>query len=164
KARFQIDLAWLATETLEMFHRYSFATLRQFGACYELAATYLRWLGQYSGRDFDVPIRIFTEIATDAKTLQFQFARAVARKRTLDAITHPAQLENATWLLAVVPGTVAAALSAAERWSLGQPLDADAHDWWYRTTFAAPQSASDRPCHLCLDGLATLAEVWLNGQ
>ena len=36
------------TEPLDTFHKYSFATLRQFGACYELAATYLRWL---AGKD-----------------------------------------------------------------------------------------------------------------
>ena len=32
KERFQTDLAWLGRESLEMFHQYSFATLRQFGA------------------------------------------------------------------------------------------------------------------------------------
>ena len=40
-------------------------------------------------------------------------------------------------------------------------MDADAHDWWYRTSFAAP---AERPCFLCFDGLATVAEVWLNGR
>jgi hypothetical protein len=84
KARFEVDLAWLATETIETFHRYSFATLRQFGACYELAATYLRWLQQRTGLDFETSIATFAELSADAKTLQFQLARAVARKKPLD--------------------------------------------------------------------------------
>lgn len=50
KPRFANDLLWLANEPLETFHQYSFATLRQFGACYELAATYLSWLQSRSTR------------------------------------------------------------------------------------------------------------------
>jgi hypothetical protein len=93
KARFQADLTWLTSETLDAFHRYSFATLRQFGACYELAATYLGWLGRQTNRDFSRPIAAFTEISTDAKTLQFQLARAVARKKPVDlsAVDHMAR-------------------------------------------------------------------------
>ena len=82
------------------------------------------------------------------------------------AITHPEQLIVAPseWLPASVPGTVAAALDANGRWSFDQPTDIDALDWWYRTTFSAPDSLNGQPCRLCFDGLATLAEVWLNGQ
>ena len=46
----------------------------------------------------------------------------------------------------------------------GHPRDLDAEDWWYRTTFDAPDLPPGHPCHLCFDGLATLAEVWLNGH
>jgi len=53
KARFAADLAWLANEPLATFHRYSFATLRQFGACYELAATYLQWLREREVAELD---------------------------------------------------------------------------------------------------------------
>ena len=38
------DLEAVLGHDLDVFHAYSFATLRQFGACYELAATYLHWL------------------------------------------------------------------------------------------------------------------------
>src|SRR4029079_5336026 len=41
KPQFESDLQWLANEPLETFHQYAFATLRQFGACFELAGTYL---------------------------------------------------------------------------------------------------------------------------
>ena len=81
-------------------------------------------------------------------------------------IAHPAQLDeaHADWLRAAVPGTVAAALEAAGRWSFDRPTEFDADDWWFRTSFTTPLSAFNQPCHLCFDGLATLAKVWLNGE
>jgi len=92
KARFMDDLEWLTTETLDVFHRYSFATLRQFGACYELSATYLSWLQAGVEIDFQEPIAILNTLATGAKTLQFELARATVRKKRLDlsAIDHMA--------------------------------------------------------------------------
>src|SRR6185437_13543749 len=60
--------------------------------------------------------------------------------------------------------TVAAALQANGQWDFDTPRNLDAEDWWYRTTFDAADLSADQPCHLCLDGLATLAEVWLNGR
>jgi beta-mannosidase len=81
-------------------------------------------------------------------------------------ITYPDQLRaiQAGWLAAVVPGTAAAALHTAGAWDFARPMDLDACDWWYRTTFRAPELRSGAACHLCFDGLATLAEVWLNGR
>jgi beta-mannosidase len=82
-----------------------------------------------------------------------------------DAASHPDQLRDCgAWDNALVPGTVASSLRALGKWTLGQPLDTDAHDWWYHTTFAAPPNIAERTCVLCFDGLATLAEVWLNGR
>ena len=63
------------------------------------------------------------------------------------------------WREAVVPGTVAATL-APDPAIAG---DYDAHDWWYRTTFTAPPRQGGR-YRLRFEGLATLAQVWLNGQ
>ena len=76
--------------------------------------------------------------------------------------SHPAppdedQLE---WLPAVVPGTVAGALRAA---GVTEPDDLDAFDWWYRTRFIAPPAADDERVALLFEGLATIAEVYLNG-
>ena len=87
KARFEADLEWLATEGLETFHQYSFATLRQFGAAYELAATYLHWLQERTRKTLTEPIEAFTSLATGAKTLQFHLARAIARQKPLDLST-----------------------------------------------------------------------------
>src|SRR5436190_3036239 len=76
------------------------------------------------------------------------------------AVAHPDHLvSHSDWLPASVPGTVASALCAAARWDFDRPTDLDGQDWWYRTTFRSPGA----PCRLCFDGLATLAEVWLNG-
>jgi beta-mannosidase len=56
---------------------------------------------------------------------------------------------------------VAAALRAAGRWDLEQPRNLDADDWWYRCRFPSP--AASAPVRLRFEGLATLADVWLNG-
>jgi hypothetical protein len=84
KTRFETDLPWLSSEGLETFHLYSFVTLRQFGACYELAATYLQWLQERTHQPLQIPIAAFTDLATGAKTLQFHLARMIARKKPLD--------------------------------------------------------------------------------
>lgn len=84
KARFESDLRWLAEEPLETFHQYAFATVRQFGACYELAHTYLRWLADRAVPGLAAPSAAFAELSAGAKTLQFNLARAMARKRPLD--------------------------------------------------------------------------------
>src|SRR5437879_11329 len=86
--------------------------------------------------------------------------------RAPGSITHPDQLRDlsAGCLSAIVPGTVAAALQANGQWDFNRPADLDAEDWWYRTTFRAPELPAGSSCYLCFDGLATLAEVWLNGQ
>lgn len=87
-ARFQRDIDWLlapsGSDGIPLFHGYSFATLRQYGACYELTHTYLTWL---HAQGVDVPpraIEAFRTISESTKTLQFQLARAVVRKRGLD--------------------------------------------------------------------------------
>lgn len=82
------------------------------------------------------------------------------------AIVHPEQLTEAAgeWLAAEAPGTVALALRNGGSWDIDQPPDLDASDWWYRTEFSAFPEVPTQSAYLCLDGLATLAEVWLNGQ
>lgn len=84
KARFEKDLAWLIEDDLETFHQYSFATLRQFGACFELSQTYLEWLAAQGERGLEQEIRAFRHISEGAKALQFQLARAMSRRRSLD--------------------------------------------------------------------------------
>jgi len=84
RARFSQDLSALLEQDLDAFHQYSFATLRQYGAAYELAATYLAWLASHGERDLDGPRAMFQAIAEAAKMFQFQLARAMARRTPLD--------------------------------------------------------------------------------
>jgi hypothetical protein len=100
KARFERDLDALVCKTL-CFHDYSFANLRQFGACYELAATWLRWLAGHGISSVEEPAAALQSIAEGAKAFQFQLARAVARGRALD--TAPLDLMAAQWDMAMEP-------------------------------------------------------------
>jgi len=84
KEKFSVDLDWLMSADIEVFHKYSFATLRQFGACYELSATYLHWLAQQGIAHAQAPGDALLQIAQGAKALQFQLARAIARKKPLE--------------------------------------------------------------------------------
>jgi hypothetical protein len=106
RTRFEADLSWLVGDVskasqgkLEAFHAYSFATFRQFGACCELAATYLRWLQERTGKGLDGPIEDFLRIATSAKTIQFQLARAIARMKPLDL--SPLETMGQAWRSAI---------------------------------------------------------------
>jgi hypothetical protein len=83
-ARLERDLEELLHQDLEAFHQYAFATWRQYGACYELAASYLQWLAQNGELGLNEPIAAFHELSEGAKTLQFQLARAMARRTPLD--------------------------------------------------------------------------------
>ncbi|VAW92797.1 FIG00999102: hypothetical protein [hydrothermal vent metagenome] len=84
KTKFESDVKWLSNENLETFHQYSFATLRQFGACYELAANYLSWLSSQGESGLKETIKQTKSISETAKVYQFQLARVITRGKTLD--------------------------------------------------------------------------------
>jgi beta-mannosidase len=65
---------------------------------------------------------------------------------------------NLDWHAAVVPGTVAQSMATTVE-NTGTSFDA--HDWWYRCHF--PATSIDARAQLFFEGLATLAEIWLNG-
>lgn len=80
-------------------------------------------------------------------------------------VTAPESLAATGWRPAVVPGTVAQALALPLD---GAGADIDGLDWWYRCRFPGPNPAEPAPRsesrrRLHFDGLATLAQVWLNG-
>jgi beta-mannosidase len=82
-----------------------------------------------------------------------------------DACPEPGDLhENLSWWPARVPGTAASALQAAGAWRVGEGHDFDAEDWWFRTTFDAAPATPGEEVVLCFDGIASVAEVFLNGQ
>ena len=79
--RFERDLPQLTAEGLATYHAWAFGTIRQLGAAFELAAEYVRWLGdaalQPAAADFDA-------ISAAAKVLILKAARAVNARRALD--------------------------------------------------------------------------------
>jgi beta-mannosidase len=84
------------------------------------------------------------------------------------AFSEPGHLAGVTadqWIKAPFLGPVAAVLRSVQRWSLdGPPRRFDADDWWYRTEFEVPELQAAEELWLGFDGLATLADVWLNGH
>ena len=78
------DLDALGAHSLDRFHSYAFATLRQCGAAFELAGVYFRWLQAHGEGDFESLAAGCDEIATGAKALQFRAARAVNLGRPFD--------------------------------------------------------------------------------
>jgi beta-mannosidase len=72
--------------------------------------------------------------------------------------------DGVEWLPARIPGTAAGALRAAGAWRPGEAIDLDAQEWWFRTRLAAAPAAPGEEVLLCLDGIATVAEVRLNGE
>ena len=98
-----------------------------------------------------------------ATTVQLDHGWELCRSRAGDG-HEPRDLESLPhdeWLPALVPGTVAQALRAAGRWDWTSSESLDTSDWWYRVRFASAPAGDEL---LCLDGLATLADVWLNGK
>jgi beta-mannosidase len=74
------------------------------------------------------------------------------------ACASPAELPAEGWLAAQVPGTVAGARRAAGCFDVANPPPLAFDDHWYRLTLTGTG-----PRRLRLHGLATLAEVWLDG-
>ncbi|MCV0429197.1 MAG: glycoside hydrolase family 2 protein [Roseibium sp.] len=81
------------------------------------------------------------------------------------AVSDPGAFEAAAsdhawdFVPAKVPGTAAAALSEAGRYDPENPEPLHDRDIWFETWFEAEPGAY----RLCMDGLATVAEVYLNG-
>lgn len=84
-----------------------------------------------------------------------------------NAIRSPTHLALASldWLQTTVPNTAASTLRQAQRWSLDSPArNFDAEDWWFRLSFSASPAKEGEITVLHFDGLATVADVWLNGE
>jgi hypothetical protein len=83
------DVAWLFGEGLATYHVYAFSTLRQLGANFELAARYVRWLGEQAGpgqtvSGIEAAAEPFDLISSSAKALILKLARAVNGKKAPD--------------------------------------------------------------------------------
>jgi hypothetical protein len=75
---FAAQVEAVAERPFGFFHKYAFNTLRQLGANFELAAAHLSWL---SDPEFAEATASALKISEVAKSVQFQIARAVARKK-----------------------------------------------------------------------------------
>jgi len=84
------------------------------------------------------------------------------------SFSDPAQLaaiDPDRWIKASALGPVAEVLRSLGLWSLDGPSRRfDAEDWWYRVSFEAPALEAAEELWLGFDGLATVADVWLNGH
>lgn len=80
-----------------------------------------------------------------------------------DTRTEADDLDDLVWIPARVPGTAAAALRDAGLWAPGDGSDLDAEDWWFRTRFDAAPATSGEEVLLRVGGVATVADVFLNG-
>ena len=78
---FSTQAEQLSQRPMEFFHLYAFNTLRQIGANFELLSSHLNWLTQQGESGLESAFESAGNIAAGAKTLQFQLARAVTRKR-----------------------------------------------------------------------------------
>lgn len=76
-----------------------------------------------------------------------------------DALASPADLPDAGWAPFEVPGAIAGALRAQKALTDAAAHAIDSHDHWLRTRLAEPLSGS-----LVFDGLATVSEIWIDGE
>ena len=82
----------------------------------------------------------------------WQFATAAAGST-------PDRRQDWNWQPASVPGTAASALRDAGQWTWDDPRTLDAEDFWWRLHLVESGAAT-----LGFDGIATLADVWLDGK
>ena len=75
-----------------------------------------------------------------------------------DGCSDAGGLAHLSWRPAHVPGTAAGSLHPREN------VDFDADDWWFRVRFGAAPATDGEQVALILGGLATVAEVYLNGR
>jgi Domain of unknown function (DUF1839) len=84
-ARFAHDLPALQTKGMAYYHSWAFASIRQAGAAFDLAAAHLRWLAEFGHPALNPCADCFDAIAQANKVLILKGARAVNSGRALDA-------------------------------------------------------------------------------
>ncbi|RNI21186.1 DUF1839 family protein [Flexivirga caeni] len=86
------DVDWLRNQPPQMFHLWAFGTVRQCGACAELAGAFLIWFADHSSNPLaKEAAQHWMNLAEHAKSLQFSVARA-ARGRQIDLEPLTAQM------------------------------------------------------------------------
>ena len=85
ESRFNVELPKLQALGIDHYHAWAFATIRQLGAAFELAAIQLDWLVGLGHVRFDGPAHSFARIAANAKALILKAARAVITRKPLSS-------------------------------------------------------------------------------
>jgi hypothetical protein len=93
--RFAQDLAQLREAGLDRYHAWAFASVRQAGAAFELAAAHLRWLADFDLTGLLPSAELFEAIAQGNKALILKAARSVNSGRPLDAAPLFAEMAQA---------------------------------------------------------------------
>ena len=81
RAALPLHLEQLAGRDMAYFHLYAFNMPRQFGANFEMLGTYLQWLGSNGVTGLANVAAACRRIAEAAKSVQFQLARMVHRRK-----------------------------------------------------------------------------------
>jgi beta-mannosidase len=76
----------------------------------------------------------------------------------------PATVAGLQFIPAQVPGTVASALRAQKAWRMGDRVRFDTAEHWFRCRFGGVPAEAGEEVILRLGGIATISEVWLNGE
>jgi hypothetical protein len=84
-ARFAMDLPELQAKGLPYYHAWAFASIRQAGAAFDLAAANLRWQAGFGHPELVTAAESFEAIAQGNKALILKGARAVNSGRPFDA-------------------------------------------------------------------------------
>jgi len=84
EARFNNDLGAMHERGLGYYHAWAFATTRQLGAAFELAASNLRWMRDLGQPGLDASIEAFDLISSTSKSFILKGARAVNSRKPFD--------------------------------------------------------------------------------
>jgi hypothetical protein len=95
QARFERELPLLQERGLAHYHAWAFATTRQLGASFELAASNLRWLRGLGETGLEPAIEAFDVIASGAKSFILKGARVVNSRKPFDSSAMFAELGDA---------------------------------------------------------------------
>ncbi len=90
-------------------------------------------------------------------TVNWEMARAS------DART-PETLHDLKFMPAQMPGTAASVLRQHGAWQPGAGMNPDAEEFWFRCLFDSNPARPDEEVALEIGGIATLSEVWFNGE
>ena len=83
---------------------------------------------------------------------------------TKERLASPLEASGLSYIAAQAPCTAASILRQHKRWRLGAGVRFDTSDYWFRCRFKAGPAAPAEQLLLLFEGIATVSEVWLNGQ